>query len=740
MEALARLQVPPSAAGDFRRYRFHPALLDAVWQVIAAAVPGDQGEDHGVPWVPVGLGALEMLAPPTERMWSHARLESDTEDMDLISGEVTLYDEGGRLLAVSRGLAARRLESVAAADETASATGFHELSWVPQEATPEGEAALATGAWLLLAEEKEPAATALAERISGDGGTVLWRPPAEGFAVDLPADLRGVVFFAPEAEDPREGVPRILAPVLSAVRRLARPGGTPAPALWLVTRGGVATDGHAPVSVAHGSLWGLGRTLAAEHPAHWGGLFDLDPQGGQSAAAAALWRQMLHPDGEDQIAWRQGRRLVPRLQPWSEEAGAAEIPVTPDGAYLITGGLGDLGLAVAGHLVQRGARHLWLLGRHGLPPRILWPELEPGSRLAQQVAAVQALEAQGAAVHGPALDVADAAAFSALLRSFGRDGVPPLRGVIHAAGVVDFQNVEALTPAEVEAVLRPKVDGGWVLHRETRQAPLDFFVLFSSISSLVPSPRLAHYAAANAFLDALAQARRAEGLPAVSIHWPAWKEIGMAAREMEADRVGSFASLTTAEGLAALDRLATAAAPQVAILQGEAEGLPPLFAHLTARRESPAVAAEGPLADLLAAPEGERAARLETTVAAIAGQVLGISATRLDVQQPLQEMGLDSLMAVEIKNRIQSQLGLTLSAVELLHGPSVVELAALLLGRLPAAGGAGGEPADPGAGDLRADALDSAKAQDLLARIDQLSEEEVQQLLEQNLLLEEVAE
>ena len=285
-----------------------------------------------------------------------------------------------------------------------------------------------------------------------------------------------------------------------------------------------------PVSVAQSPLWGLGRVIAQEHPTFWGGLVDLDPEASpRDADAHQLWEEISQTDGEDQLAFRQGRRYVGRLVRHRPSA----TPATPvqwrtDGSYLISGGLGDLGLLVARWMVEQGARRLILLGRTRLPPRSNWNSVETGSRLARQITAIRELESLGACVHLASVDVADEGELSSFLDEFRAEGWPPIRGVVHAAGVLQDGLLVQLDAAALNTVLRPKVMGGWLLHRLLQDDTLDFFILFSSAGSVLGQPGQGNYAAANAFLDALAHHRRAQGRPALSVDWGAWAGEGFA--------------------------------------------------------------------------------------------------------------------------------------------------------------------------------------------------------------------
>ena len=319
--------------------------------------------------------------------------------------------------------------------------------------------------------------------------------------------------------------------VLLLVQELARTESPDFPRLWLITQGAQAAgEKPAPLSVAQSPLWGLGRVIAQEHPTFWGGLVDLEPGASlRDAAAHQLWEEISSCGwrGSDCVSSRAAIR-GPSGPPAPIGHAAAPFRWRTDGSYLISGGLGDLGLLVARWMVGQGARRLILLGRTKLPPRSNWSSVEAGSRLAHQITAIRKLESLGACVHLASVDVADEGELSGFLDEFRAEGWPPIRGVVHAAGVLQDGLLVQLDAAALNTVLRPKMMGGWLLHRLLQDDPLDFFVLFSSAGSVLGQPGQGNYAAANAFLDALAHHRQAQGQPALSINWGAWAGEGFA--------------------------------------------------------------------------------------------------------------------------------------------------------------------------------------------------------------------
>jgi NAD(P)-dependent dehydrogenase (short-subunit alcohol dehydrogenase family) len=397
---------------------------------------------------------------------------------------------------------------------------------------------------------------------------------------------------------------------------------------------------------------------------------------------------------EDQIAFRGRDRWVARLERRTAGMTRQDFKPANTGTYLVTGGLRGVGLAMARWLVEQGARHLLLLGRTALPPREQWTQLDPQSAAARRVAAISAIEALGARVDTSALDVADGEALRRCLEVRRDAGQPPIRGVIHAAGVLKFEALETQTVQSLREGLAAKVRGAWELHRLLADEPLDCFVLCSSTSALLRSPLLGGYAAGNAFLDALAHQRRAAGLTALSVNWGTWGEVGMA---VEAGRSASGAMLTgvatisTARGLAALRELLETQATQAAVMPIDWSAFAaayPSFAadifldsQVAGVRTRGAATREGRLTpeSLAGLDPDARARTVQTYLHAEAARVLGFVPARLDPTAPLSSFGFDSLMAVQLKNRIEADLGLVVPMIQFLQGPSIEQLVPVLL-------------------------------------------------------------
>jgi acyl transferase domain-containing protein/acyl carrier protein len=658
----------------------------------------------------------------------------------------------------------------AAARDTYRDDWLYEVDW---ELQPAGNAAGENrpSSWLILGDGGDIGAQ-LASTLERKGATCLLVRRDEGSqkesrkkidafvkAGSSQASPQGVVYLSSAGAIPDDGArdvvrdaQRSCGDVLRLVQLLARADnrGAPAPRLWIATRGAQhVVNSSTPLNVADAPLWGLGRTIAAEHAAIWGGLVDLDGfdgTSGASAAASALANELLGSTDEDQVAIRGAERYVARLL---NRAGAAErlreFAWRPDGAYLITGGFGGIGLEVARRMARQGARRLILLSRSAVPPRAEWAGVKAGSTAAARIAAIAGLESLGATVHVAAVDVGDEAALRAWLDTYRREQWPPIRGVVHAAGVTQYRALVDQGEPDLEEVWRGKVNGAWLLHRLFAETPLDCFVLFSSAASLLNSPMLGSYAAANAFLDALADVRRAQGLPVLSINWGTWSGVGMAAAEANValQAPGRHEFISPDEGLRILSALLPAESARVAVLPmvwSEWRERYPAFARapfLSRVIDQPIVAVSrrdrarsaSMKNALVAATAPERRAMLTALVTEAVAGVVRLPGASLDADAPLRNIGLDSLMALEIRNQFQDRAGVTVPLVTIVEGPSIAELVTILvagLDDLPLSAAPGLSP------ELTAEAPDPGRPgaeTPAVGDLDELSDESVDAIL-----------
>ncbi|WP_344339654.1 type I polyketide synthase, partial [Streptomyces rhizosphaericus] len=757
-EVFAEVRLAEEAGQDAERFGLHPALLDAALHAMAFGgfvrlpepdgnVRRDEGSGTGRVRLPFAWSGVALHATGASAL----RVRLAPAGADAVS--LTALDESGRPVVSVDSLVTRAV----ARDQLGAAHGaFHEslfsLEWTAPVAVPPSSGSALR--WAVLAEGDTGLSAAL--KSAGTAGALAETYAdlsAVGEAIEAGRTAPDLVFasvssLSPTAEAVRSAAHRALALVQSwlADEWFGRSR------LVLVTRGAVGVRPGEPLAdPACAAVWGLVRSAQSENPDRFV-LVDLDDQ---EASFAAL-PQALSGD-EPQMAVRGGAVLVPRLArvpatrvpaarmrdadraAASTSAGErdgepAATPLwDPQGTVLITGATGVLGSLVARHLVaEHGVRHLLLTSRRGR-------EATGAAEL------VDALTASGASVSLAACDTADRAALARLLATVPAEH--PLTGVVHAAGVLDDGVIGSLTPERVDTVLRPKADAAINLHELTEDLPLSAFVLFSSAAGVFGGSGQANYAAANAFLDALAQRRRARGLPAVSLAWGLWAERSAMTGHMDDSDVerlnrAGVTALSSEEGLALFDaataqahvRAARAGDPgpgegadvsgggqpenvtdvhpesttdahpllvpmrlDIAALRVQAAslGVPHLLrglvrvpvrraAHNAATGSATGAGGVEPIGQRLTGlPAREQTKVLTELVRTHAATVLGHDSPDLvEDDHAFLELGITSLTAVEIRNRLNLATGLNLPATLLFDHTTPAALAAHLRAQL----------------------------------------------------------
>ncbi|MFZ4789710.1 MAG: SDR family NAD(P)-dependent oxidoreductase [Candidatus Competibacteraceae bacterium] len=530
---------------------------------------------------------------------------------------------------------------------------IYQLDWRP---APFAAPHRAPGRLLLLGDE------ALAHRLL-PGLVLAGFTAALATTECLPDDPEATLLYLaggglePDLATLRQQERRILGGLLRLVQGVAE---QKARRLWIVTEGGWDQSLTAAMILA------LGRTIALEHPELGCRRIDLDPQ--LTDPATVLAEDLASDDDEEWVRHTPAGRLIPRLTPFTVKV--QPFTARPDAAYLITGGMGGIGRAVAGWLIARGARHLLLLGRtlRQCPERAAW-------------------KAQGVQVKTVAADVADPAALAEILAGLDAEGVP-LAGVFHVAGVTADQLLFRQDWPAFANALRAKAEGALALHQATAGRPLDMFVLFSSITVLCGLAGTGAYAAANAALGALARWRRRQNLPALSIQWGTWEGSGMAeaaGAELVAQwQAHGLLSFPPATGLAALEALlatpdlveAVAARADWSRLarwaREEGSG-----AELYAERV-PAIASLRPVTVERPVVNDQS---LETLVRESVAEVLGLAVADPALDRPFGELGLNSLAAITLRNRLSGRLGLPIPATLAFNHPSVAAIVRFLATR-----------------------------------------------------------
>ncbi|MFE9500471.1 SDR family NAD(P)-dependent oxidoreductase [Streptomyces collinus] len=708
-DLFVEVALPDHAGQDARAYRLHPSLLDAAMSAtdfLGGRKPQDVGAGQlPFSWAGIRLhsaGGLSSLRARVSWLGSDEQAGSEAVRIDLAAPD-------GSPVASVESLVVRPVTADRLVAEGAAQTGTRHLESVFRPGwsqLPLGDAGEAdTGRWAVLGDD--------GLGIGAGDVPVHADLAALRVALDKGAPVPDLVFLPvePGDDDMPDAVRSRLRTVLATMRDLLADDRLAATRLAVLTWFGADGDGaHLDLTVA--PVWGLVRAAQAEHPGRIL-LVDLDAQEsslGMLPAVAAL--------SEPEVSVLGHQVRVPRLAHVPRRPDPVAPRWRPDGTVLITGGTGGLGALVARHLVTRqGVRHLLLVSRRG-----------PGAPGATELRAD--LTALGAEVTMAACDVADRDALGALLAAVPGDR--PLTAVVHAAGVLDDALVTALTPGRLDAVLRPKADAAWALHELTED--LDAFVLFSSVAGLLDPLGQGNYAAANAFLDALARHRHRHGLPATSLVWNLWAgESGMAggtdpalARRLAAR---GTPALTPAEGLTLFDRALTVDEPVLVPLRLDPSGtqIPATLRDVmpSAPRSAPPTgsAAPEPRAPGAGGPEDllrrlavqsadGRARLLGDLVRAQVAEVRHADAGSVDMARGFTELGLDSLAAIELRNRLGSATGLRLPATMMFDHPTPADVVDLLLEELAADLPDAPAPAEPAPGGHTGPAGNGGPARD----------------------------
>ena len=488
-------------------------------------------------------------------------------------------------------------------------------------------------------------------------------------------ELRGVVHLAGlnVTESDSSSVERLRCDVaqagssaLALTQALIRCNQRPTSGLWLITQGAQSIGEEPGGKIAGSTLWGMGKTIALEHPELNCRCLDVD---GLTKHLDIITHELLQPDNEDQIVLRGQQRYVARLVR-SQIDASREVRISPERTYLITGGLAGIGLAVARWLAARGALNVALNGRRA-------PNQEAETVIAR-------LREQGVKVQVAVADVTQAEQLDSMLAELDAT-MPPLAGIFHSVGVLRDAALLNQTWDRFEDVLAPKVTGSWQLHRLTANYDLELFVLFASTAGVLGNRGQANHAAANAFLDQLAHHRRALGMPAVSIDWGAWAGIGEAEEQREriTDRLAGSGIdwIAPEQGMAALGRILGRDRPQVAVLPidwrifaSQPSGQSVLLKELLVDQEpQPRRVAPQPIQRLQSIPADQRHPRLVEYLAEQVQYILRLPHAP-DSAASFFDLGMDSLMAVELRNRLNADLKLDMPLRDLYEAANVLRL------------------------------------------------------------------
>ncbi len=724
-EALARIQSPDGINASEGTYYFHPVMLDTCFQAMIAVELEKKGMADYKVKLPIGIERLYFLDRPSEVIWAHTEIIVNNDEE--IRGNICLYNSEGKNLGFIEGFVAHTVEqqekSVAA---STLESWLYQVDWSEKENENSDNILDAKKNLCLIMADKTGMAENICTEMDKNGIDYVLVYPSDRYTFNLGEKtayinaeskedyttlVNDIVEFSAKSlitvihlwnldAVPMANITETLLDiqkvngVLSAVYLAQALGeSSQKPKCWFVTRGSQDVDNtEGDLAVSQASVWGLGRVFGQqEYIGMWGGLVDLDPKPRKDEVHTLL-AEVFNSDGEDNIAIRSDvcKRWVARLNHAHDLCDPLPVNFRSDGSYIVTGAFGAIGEFVTLWLAQHGARNLILMSRKPLPRREEWKNINPDTQEYARIKLIQSLENMGSHVILAAVDVSDKSQLEDLLNKYSDEGRPPIRGVFHVAGIVEDRLMTQMTEEIFSKVYRPKVMGSWLLHSLLKDEPIEHFVMFSSIASLVTSSGQCNYAAGNAFLDALAMHRRREGLPGLSINWGPWavgmvKELNL----IEHYKRRGMDVIGPKSGIQVLEHMLGQRHAQIAVVSAEWPVVltyypkqPPLFHHLALEDEDNDTDSEMELdirQQLILTEADKQYALVEDKLINLVVKVLRLRRSNVDASVPLNSVGIDSMLATEMHNRIELVFGISVLVVDLLGNSTVSSLTEKLL-------------------------------------------------------------
>ena len=690
-------------------YLFHPAVQDACMHLLPLGLP----ERQGAGLMPTGIDRLRLeRSPGPGRLWSRTEITDVSDGVrSRIRGRVEVFDASGDAVFCAEGVELARLASGAATTREALESWCYDIEWRDVDVAAARHEWHPQGTWIVWIDSAGFGCR-LAMELASAGCRVIEvsdRPCSVPTTVprvllnwadledlgaklqslfDTVPDLAGFIYLGAIGAAPSDtqDLKRVDAdtiaawyPPLAIAQSLLR-SATPDGKLWLVTSGV-----HSFGAAIQGALWGLGRSLVFDLSTHWGGLIDVDDVSDEAAIGAVLSAIALQTDSAEEILVSKGAcrcaRLTHRSQRPHADADAGELRLRSDALYLVIGGTGGLGLSAAERLVERGARHLVLVGRTPLPDREEWPRIldnaETDPRLRRQLSLILNFEARGVDTKVAQVDVARGEAFASFLDELRSTSGLPLRGIVHAAGVYDVLHIDAMTGAAFMRAMRPKCMPLFAIEQVVPAEELDFVVLFSSAASLISSPRLGHYAAANAFLDAFATRLRKKGVRALSLNWGLWADVGLIGKigtQSSPARMQDVQSIPPHVGTDLFEHFLASDATQVLVWPTKWQDwartypsltrVPLLSDHVGRSGVQGLRKTDGNLLERFSrSPEGERESIVRSFLRGQLEAALRLPIGEEEENRSLEDLGLDSLLAAEFATHVRAAFGVDLSVL-----------------------------------------------------------------------------
>ena len=719
-EALAQIKLELTASSDHDLLTINPVVLEASHQVMGAILLDELLRKNELPfYLTVGFKSFKVYEPLKNQIWIQVNLNNSVNNSlntvaPSIEEDVRIFDQDSKLLVEVSGLQIQDFAHLS--QESQVQSQIHNTDWLYElqwQAKPlvKLESVREPGSWIIFSDrlgigqnlaqllevqgETCFVVSSSQEKQIAQAGEILLDPADAQVMEKLIEQIgtrpncRGIVHLWSLNTTPREETTIAsleqdwivtLTSTINLVQALTRTNPSFLPQLWLVTQGVQKINLDDIPAITQAPIWGLGRSLAMEIPQLWGGLIDIDGEFSATDAAKELFAQIYEQDEESQIALRDGERFVARLVPSQKTTINIQntLNLHSQATYVITGGLGYLGLNTARWMVEKGARNIVLVGRN-----------KAGTNAQEAIAQLEHLGAHILVVQADISIQTDVMKIFEKIKAF----YPPIKGIFHAAGVAEFQPLQNITPELIKSILAPKVLGTWNLHQMTLGMELDFFVCISSIASVWGSEGLANYAAASHFLDIFASYRQSFKLPALTVNVGALSGGGMhhhqdfTKAEKLLDQIG-LKYYSPEKLLQNLELSLETKAQQQIIIDIDWSTFKPIY-ELRKRRTllqeievhspkpSPKLAASGEiLQQLNQVSTNQQYELLINYLLAQISQVLKITnQLKLNPEKNLMELGIDSLMAMELRNNVQQNLGVEIPIITLIKGTTIANLA-----------------------------------------------------------------
>jgi 6-methylsalicylic acid synthase len=634
-----------------------------------------------------GIDQVLFLSKQVPPKIGYLFIEESSEGKSL-KADISVLNERGVLLTKINGM---RFSDVEAVDDKSRAVNslVHRLAWVPPKFS---ETPLRMSNAVVVSSENQTADNYI-NTLEIITKRVVTVPSAEDLkdsgVMSILQESDTVVMYLPGSVDWMEDVPnKAHAFICETAHILSILAEVPsAPKLLVIADS--AYKGQSPTSLAQYPLYGFSRVALSEYPDIWGGLID-------NEGVAFPLLPVRYVKEQSVVSVQDGLPRVARLRPFTKEqqgAGCSKsLLPQPHGTYLVTGGFGDLGLEVLDFLVQKGARRIVVMSRRGLPPRKDWPSA-PGP-MAAVVNKISKLESLGATIYALALDIGSPSASAELSAALERLSLPPVLGVVHAAGVAGYGYIKDTTSSTYASVMAPKVQGALNLHNVFPTGTLDFFILFSSIGQIIGTPGQSAYAASNAFLDGLATHRRSQGCNTIAIQWTAWRALGLASDTALVDlelHAKGVTDITVEEGFQAWKHLSGmdtdhAIVTRTRILEADETVPCELIADVVQRRAALAASSTSttPASTATSKPKSgpELKAYLNAEIKGCLSKVLHLDVEEIDDRAAIADLGVDSVMTVALRQELQKVMGVTVPPTLTWNHPTVGHLVEWFYGKV----------------------------------------------------------